>query len=197
MTSPIDNAIYQLSRMPSIGEKTATRLIYWLLSQDPEVSLEIGRAICELPTKLQRCITCFSLSEENTCSICQDTKRSAKIICVVETPKDIGAIESTGEFEGTYHVLDGLISPQKGIEAQHLRIRELLERLRNGDVEEVFVATNPTLEGDLTATYLCHALKGLNLQVTRLAGGVPVGSELEYANTTTVAHAINNRQPMF
>ena len=196
MSSPIDHAIHQLSRMPSIGEKTATRLIYWLLSQDPDVSMEIGRAICELPTKLQKCNVCFSLSEEDICPICKDEQRSNKIICVVETPKDIGAIESTGEFEGKYHVLDGLISPQKGIEAQHLRIRELLERLRNGEVEEVFVATNPTLEGDLTATYLCHALRGLDIQLTRLAGGVPVGSELEYANPTTVAHAINNRQPM-
>ena len=193
MPSPIDNAIHQISRLPGIGEKTATKLIYWLIAQEPDVCLEIGGSICELPSKISRCTTCFSLSESETCDICSDSNRQKNIVCVVETPRDIDVIEATGEFEGRYHVLDGVISPQRGIEAQHLRIRELLERLRDTDIEELFIATNPNLEGDLTAAYIAQAFRGLDVKITRLAGGVPAGAELEYTNATTIARAILHR----
>lgn len=198
MTSinPLQEAISQLSRLPGIGTVTAHRLIYWLLRQEPQVSVEIGKALCELPTRAKRCARCFNFCTTELCSICINTQRKAQIICVVERPQDINSIESTGEFHGTYHVLDGSISPLEGIGPDQLRIRELLLRLKKETVSEILVATDPDTEGDATAMYIAQLLKPLGTKVTRLAHGISVGTELGYANRSSVACALLNRRDL-
>ena len=195
-TDPLRNAIHQLARLPGVGEKTATRLIYWLLKQDPQTSLEIGTALCSLPDSIKRCQKCCNISPMDICAMCANTKRDNSIICVVERPQDIESIESTGEFHGTYHVLDGCISPLEGIGPEHLRIRELLERLKQEEPPEILIATDPDTEGDATAMYLAHILKPIGIRVTRLAHGIAVGTELSYANKTSVACALLNRREL-
>ena len=193
---PLQNAVLQLSRFPGVGERTATRLIYWLLRQDPEVSIEIGKALCDLPNQTKRCQRCFTICSGDRCNICADEKRKAPIICVVERPQDIQSIELTGEFSGTYHVLDGAISPIEGIGPEQLRIRELLMRLKTEKATEILVATDPDTEGDATAMYIAHLLKPLGTKVTRLAHGISVGTELGFANRSTVACALLNRREL-
>jgi recombination protein RecR len=195
-TGALKQAVHQLTRLPGVGERTATRLIYWLLRQEPEVSMEIGRALMALPTQIRRCSRCFALAEGELCGICSNASRSAEIVCLVEKPQDIAVIESSGEFKGSYHVLDGCISPLQGIGPDQLRIRELLQRLKTEPLSEVLVATDPTTEGDATALYLAGLLKPLSIKVTRLAHGIAVGTELEYANRSSVARALANRQEM-
>ena len=158
---PLRNTIAQLARLPGVGERTASRLVYWLLRQDPQTSLEIGQALCSLPNSIRRCKRCCNFSTSEYCVICTDKKRDTSIICVVERPQDIESIEETGEFRGTYHVLDGSISPLEGIGPDHLRIRELLERLKTEESPEILIATDPDTEGDATAMYLAHLLKPL------------------------------------
>ena len=196
INNPLRNAISQLARLPGVGEKTATRLIYWLLKQDPQTSIEIGTALCALPDSIQRCAKCCNISSTPICSMCANPKRDTSIICVVERPQDIDSIESTGEFQGTYHVLDGCISPLEGIGPEHLRIRELLERLKQEEPPEILIATDPDTEGDATAMYLAHLLKPIGIKVTRLAHGIAVGTELSYANKTSVACALLNRREL-
>ena len=195
-TGALKQAVHQLTRLPGVGERTATRLIYWLLRQDPQVSQEIGRALMSLPTEVRRCSRCFALAEEELCPICRNNQRSNGIVCLVEKPQDIDVIEASGEFRGSYHVLDGCISPLRGIGPEQLRIRELLERLKSEELQEVLIATDPTAEGDATALYLAALLKPLSIKVTRLAHGIAVGTELEYANRSSVARALANRQEM-
>ena len=195
-TGALKQAVHQLTRLPGVGERTATRLIYWLLRQDPEVSQEIGRALMSLPTEVRRCSRCFALAEEEHCSICRNPQRSNGIVCLVEKPQDIDVIESSGEFRGSYHVLDGCISPLRGIGPEQLRIRELPERLKTEELKEVLIATDPTAEGDATALYLAALLMPLSIMVTHLAHGIAVGTELEYANRSSVARALANRQEM-
>ncbi len=196
MSDPLRRCIAQLSRFPGIGERTATRLAYWLLRQEPEVAREIGAAIAALPVEACRCSQCFNIAATDPCSTCASPRRSSAIVCVVERPQDITAIEETGEFTGRYHVLDGAISPLAGIGPDQLRIRELVRRLQPESISEVLIATDPDVEGDATALYLARLLKPLGVKVTRLAHGIAVGTELEYASRSSVSRAIANRHEL-
>ena len=193
---PVQHAIAQLARFPSIGKRTASKMVFWLMQQDPQVAIDIGAALCELPTKIKRCSQCFTITHEETCSICVSTKRSDNIICVVERPQDIEKIESTGAFQGTYHVLGGSLSPLEGIGPENLRITELLHRLKNDTINEILLAVDPDTEGDATSMYLAHIIKPLDIQVTRIAHGIAVGTEIEYANSNTLRQALENRQTL-
>jgi len=195
-TDPLRRCIAQLSRFPGVGERTATRLAYWLLRQDGDVAREIGAALSALPDQVRRCGRCFNVAASDPCPTCSNPRRSSTIVCVVERPQDISAIEETGDFSGRYHVLDGAISPLDGIGPEQLRIRELLARLRPEQVEEVLIATDPDVEGDATALYLAGLLKPSGIRVTRLAHGIAVGTELEYANRSSVARALANRREL-
>jgi len=196
MSDPLRRCIAQLSRFPGIGERTATRLAYWLLRQDPEVAREIGAAISALPVEACLCSRCFNIAATDPCSTCASPRRSSTIVCVVERPQDITAIEETGEFTGRYHVLDGAISPLAGIGPDQLRIRELVRRLQPEQISEVLIACDPDVEGDATALYLARLLKPLGVKVTRLAHGIAVGTELEYASRSSVSRAIANRHEL-
>ena len=193
---PVQHAIAQLSRVPSIGKRTASKMVFWLMQQDPHVATDIGAALCELPAKIKRCSVCFTITHEDICSICSSSKRAKNIICVVERPQDIEKIESTGAFSGTYHVLGGSLSPLEGIGPENLRITELLKRLKNDEVNEILLAVDPDTEGDATSMYLAHIIKPLDVQVTRIAHGIAAGTEIEYANSTTLRQALENRQMM-
>lgn len=196
MSDPLRRCIAQLSRFPGIGERTATRLAYWLLRQAPEVASEIGGAISALPVEACRCSRCFNIAATDPCPTCASPRRSAAIVCVVERPQDITAIEETGAFNGRYHVLDGAISPLDGIGPDQLRIRELVQRLQPEEIGEILIATDPDVEGDATALYLARLLKPLGITVTRLAHGIAVGTELEYASRSSVSRAITNRHKL-
>lgn len=189
---PFRRCVAQLSRFPGIGERTATRLAYWLLRQPPEVGEEIAQAVGLLGREMTRCSTCCNLSGTDPCAICGDPRRDPGLICVVEQPQDVTAIDNTGEFRGRFHVLHGAISPLDGVSPQDLRIRELLTRLEG--VRELILATDPDVEGDATALYLTGLLRPLGLRVTRLAHGIAVGTELEYADKSSVARALENRR---
>lgn len=193
---PLRRAIAQLARLPGVGERTATRLAYWLLNQPAEVALEIGTAVSELTRTMVRCSLCCDVASVDPCRRCADPHRNDAEICVVERPQDIRAIEGTGEFGGRFHVLHGAISPLDGVGPEQLSLRELLARVQAGGVSEVLVATDPDVEGDATALYLAAILKPLGVRVTRLAHGISVGTELEYANRSSVARAIENRREM-
>ena len=191
---PLKVAIAQLKRFPGIGERSATRLVYWLLRQGPEVSAEIGAALQALPRQMIRCSACGDVSAVDPCSMCADPKREAGILCVVERPQDVKAVEAAGEFRGRYHVLGGSIAPLDGIGPNELNIASLLERLGPEQVTEVIIATDPDVEGDATALYLAKLMNPLSVKVTRLAHGISVGTEIEYADRSSVARAIANRQ---
>lgn len=189
---PLRRAVAQLSRFPGIGERTATRLAYWLLRQPAGVSEEIGAALVALTTEMTRCSVCCNLSATDPCPLCADPRRDPGLICVVEQPQDVLAIDATGEFKGRFHVLHGAISPLDGVGPQDLRMRELLARLDG--VREVVIATDPDVEGDATALYLASLLRPLGVRATRLAHGISVGTELEYADRSSVARALENRR---
>ena len=195
-TDPLERCIQQLARFPGIGQRTATRLAYWLVRQEPHVAGEIASAIETLPLEIRRCSICCTLTPTDPCARCSDPRRDAGLICVVEQPQDIASIEATGEFRGRYHVLMGSISPLDGVGPDELRIRELLARVEGGAIREVLVATDPDVEGDTTALYLASLLKPLRVRVTRLAHGIAVGTELEYADKGSVARAIENRREL-
>lgn len=188
--------IEELSRLPGVGGKTAQRLAFFMLKNSPENARSLSAALSALHEQVKTCRTCFNLSDKELCPICSDEKRSDKTICVVEEPKDLGAIERTGDFAGRYHVLLGSLSPLEGIGPDDLKIRELLGRLQGGDVTEVIVATNPDVEGEATALYLAKLIKPLGIKLTRLASGLPMGAELEYADQITVARALANRREL-
>ena len=196
MTDPFQQAIRQLSRFPGIGERTATRLAYWLLRQPPEVAGQIGQALIDFRANMTRCSRCCDLSPRDPCARCADPRRDEALLCVVERPQDIASIEASGEMRGRYHVLDGALSPLDGVGPDQLRIPELLARLNDGIVQEVLLATDPDVEGDATALYLARLLKPLGLRVTRLAHGISVGTELEFADRSSVARAIENRRDL-
>ena len=193
---PLSSCVAQLSRFPGIGERTATRLVYWLLRQPPEVAQQIGEAIQGLPNQIGRCAVCFDFSKRSPCRRCADPGREVGVVCVVERPQDIQAVENSGSFSGQYHVLDGAISPLDGVGPEQLRIRELIARLEEGTLTEVLIATDPDVEGDATALYLARILKPAGVRVTRLAHGISVGTELEYADRSSVARALENRREM-
>jgi recombination protein RecR len=188
--------IEELSRLPGVGGKTAQRLAFFMLKNSPDSARSLASALSALHEQVKTCSTCFNLSEHETCPICADSRRKAEVLCVVEEPKDLGAIERTGDFHGRYHVLLGSLSPLEGIGPDELKIGELLKRLQGGEVKEVIVATNPDVEGEATALYLAKLIKPLGIKLTRLASGLPMGAELEYADQITVSRALANRREL-
>ena len=193
--SAIDDLAAELAKLPGIGRKTALRLTYHLLKQAPEQSRRLAHALETLSERVHPCARCFNLAEEELCAICRDSRRDASVICVVEEASDIGAIERSGEFRGVYHVLGGRLSPLDGVGPEDLSIGSLVERASAG-VREVILATNPSLEGEATALYLQRQLAALPLTVTRIARGLPVGGDLEYADGVTIAQALAARRAM-
>lgn len=190
----IENLIVQLARLPGVGPKTAQRLAFHLLSLEPSSVRELTDAIMIAKETIGYCERCFNLAEGSTCRICQDPGRRSDVLCVVEDPRDIAAMERTHDFRGLYHVLQGAISPMDGIGPDQLRVRELLKRLQSNGISEVIIATNPNIEGEATALYLARLIKPLGILVTRLAHGLPVGGDLEYADEMTIARALEHRR---
>ena len=196
MLSPaVDNLVAQLTRLPGIGTRTAQRLTFHLLSVSPEEALALADAIGEMKERVHFCRDCGNLTEEELCVICTDPRRDRSIVCVVEQPVDVISLERTHEFRGLYHVLGGSLSPLDGVEPEHLRIDELLGRVERNGVQEVVLATNPNMTGEATAAYLADRLRG-RVRVTRLASGLPVGSDLEYADEVTLGRALSGRREM-
>ena len=191
---PVQNLIDELGRLPSVGPKSAQRIAFYLLKAAPEDAKRLARVIVEAKEKVSWCRRCFNLAEGELCSFCRDERRDPHVLCVVEEPRDIVAIERTGEFHGRYHVLQGAISPIEGIGPEQLRIKELLARLPADDVQEAILATNPNIEGEATAMYLARLLKPLGVRVTRIASGLPVGGDLEYADEVTLGRALEGRR---
>ena len=193
-TDPIREAVAHLRRLPGIGEKTATRLVYWLL-RAPEGTLSgMANALLSLEKSVQSCSTCGNLTGTDPCALCSDPRRDDHLVCVVEQPQDVLAFERSGEFRGRYHILHGALSPLEGIGPSDLNLRPLLERLRSGSVTEVIVATDPDVEGDATALYLARLLADIDVIVSRLAHGISVGTEIEYADAVSLTRALRNRQ---
>lgn len=192
---PLAELIGELEKLPGVGPKSAQRLAYYLLRAPEDVSTRLSEAIQNARLKLRFCIKCQNISEGELCEICISAKRDETKICVVAEPRDITALERINEFHGLYHVLHGLLSPMDGVRPEHLRVKELLDRL-SGPVEEIILATNPTIEGDATALYLAKLIKPLGLKVTRLAHGMPVGGELDYADSATLLSALEYRREM-
>lgn len=194
--SAIDDLATELSRLPGIGRKTALRLTYHLLKQPSDQTRRLAEALLVVGERVHPCERCFNLTEQELCDICRDARRDAAVICAVEEASDIGAIERAGEFRGTYHVLGGRISPLDGVGPEDLRIAQLVERAKSGVVREVIVATNPSLEGEATALYVQRQLAPLSITVSRIARGLPVGGDLEYADGVTIAQALAARREM-
>ncbi|MFN8667936.1 MAG: recombination mediator RecR [Gemmatimonadaceae bacterium] len=194
--SAIDELAAELAKLPGIGRKTALRLTYHLLKQPRERSIRLAHALETLAERVHPCPRCFNLTEEAECAICRDPRRDAGVICAVEEAADIGAIERAGEFRGRYHVLGGRISPLDGMGPEDLTITALERRVTGGAIREVIVATNPSVEGDATALYLQQVLAPSGVRVTRLARGLPMGGDLEYADGITIAQALSARREM-
>jgi recombination protein RecR len=190
----VQNLIDELGRLPGVGPKGAQRIAFHLLNADPADVERLAGALREVKDKVRFCRICGNVAEEAECRICRDVRRDRAVICVVEESKDVIAIEKTREFRGTYHVLGGAISPIEGVGPEDLRIRELMQRLADGEVTELILATDPNLEGEATATYLARLVKPMNLKVTRLASGLPVGGDLEYADEVTLGRAFEGRR---
>lgn len=194
--SAIDALVGELAKLPGIGRKTALRLTYHLLRQPAEQSRRLAAALTTLTEKVRPCVQCFNLTEEEMCSICRDARRDPALICAVEEASDIGAIERAGEFRGVYHVLGGRLSPLDGVGPDDLTIPQLEARVSGGAVREVIIATNPSIEGEATALYVQRKLLPYQLTVTRIARGLPVGGDLEYADGVTIAQALSARRAM-
>lgn len=196
MFSPsVDNLVAQLTRLPGIGTRTAQRLAFHLLRVPKEEALALAAAIAEVKERVRFCRECGNLTEDELCAICLDGRRDHAVICVVEQPVDLISLERTAEFRGLYHVLGGSLSPLDGVEPEHLRIDELLQRVERNGVQEVVLATNPNMTGEATASYLADRLRG-RVRVTRLASGLPVGGDLEYADEVTLGRALVGRREM-
>ncbi len=198
----MDRLVESLKRLPGIGEKSATRLAYFLLSAPEDLTFELSEAIARLQRDTVVCDSCFTLSDRSPCPVCAHPDRDASLICVVEEPADMAAIERSGSFKGLYHVLGGALSPIDGIGPETLRVHELESRAEDKDVKEVILATNPTAEGDATAYFIADRLElrnreaGASIRVTRIASGMPLGGDLEYADHVTVSRAIKNRRSL-
>ena len=190
----VQDLIDELGLLPGVGPKGAQRIAFHVLASDPVDVRRLAAALVEVKDKVRFCAVCGNVAEEEQCRICRDPRRDAALICVVEEPKDVVAIERTREFRGHYHVLGGAISPIEGIGPDDLRVRELMRRLADGTVTEVILATDPNLEGEATATYLARLIKPMGLRVTRLASGLPVGGDLEYADEVTLGRAFEGRR---
>ncbi|MFI6078303.1 recombination mediator RecR [Actinoplanes sp. NPDC051343] len=190
----IQDLIDELGRLPGVGPKSAQRIAFHVLSADSVDVNRLATALRRVKEQVRFCTVCFNVSEEEQCRVCRDTRRTNEVLCVVEEPKDIVAVERTGEFRGRYHVLGGAINPLEGIGPDNLRIRELLLRLGTGEVKELILATDPNTEGEATATYLALMVKPMGIAVTRLASGLPVGGDLEYADEITLGRAFEGRR---
>lgn len=186
----------QFAKLPGIGMKTAQRLAYAVMSMSDDDAKQFANAIISVKNDVGYCKSCQNLTEFEICPICDDSRRDNTVICVVETPKDVSAFERTNEYGGTYHVLHGLISPINGVGPDDIKIKELLDRVNNNNIDEIIMATNPTVEGEATAMYIARILKPLGIKVTRLAFGIPVGGHLEYADEVTLFKALENRSEM-
>ena len=189
----LNELVAQFERLPGIGKKTAQRLSYFILEQPPERAKKFAEALINARKKIHYCKCCQALTDLDVCSICNEENRDKTVICVVESPKDIMAFERTREYNGLYHVLHGAISPLDGVGPEQLKIKELLSRLANGTVQEVIMATNPTVEGEATASYISRLLKPMGIKISRLAYGIPVGGDLEYADEVTLSRALDGR----
>ena len=190
---PLTELIAQFERLLGIGRKTAQRLAFSILEQPPERAEKFAEALINAKRKIHFCKVCQGLTDKEVCDICDDNRRDRSVICVVAEPKDVMAFERTREFTGVYHVLHGVISPLDGIGPEQLRIKELMARLGSGEVNEIIMATNPTVEGEATASYISRLVKPMGIKVTRLAYGIPVGGDLEYADEFTLARALEGR----
>jgi recombination protein RecR len=190
----IQDLIDELGRLPGVGPKSAQRIAFHVLSADSIDVNRLATALRRVKEQVRFCTVCFNVAEEEQCRVCRDTRRTNEVLCVVEEPKDIVAVERTGEFRGRYHVLGGAINPLEGIGPDNLRIRELLLRLGTGEVKELILATDPNTEGEATATYLALMVKPMGIAVTRLASGLPVGGDLEYADEITLGRAFEGRR---
>jgi len=194
--APLSKLVEQFRRLPGIGPKSAARLAYYVLAMDKSQAEAFATAIVEAKEQISYCKVCFDLTDCNPCRICQSQERDASMICVVEEPRDVAAMERTREFHGEYHVLHGSLSPLDGIGPDDLKLKELLTRLQGGKTDEVIMATNPDVEGEATAMYIARLLKPLGIKVTRIGHGLPVGGDLEYADEVTLSKALENRREM-
>jgi recombination protein RecR len=193
---PITRLVEALTKLPGIGEKSASRLAFHILGSPEEYARGLSQAILDVKEKIRLCSVCMNITDQDPCRLCRDPNRTEEIVCVVEEPNDLYAIEKTGSFNGKYHVLHGVISPLDGIGPDEIYIRELLERLKPGTIKEVLLATNPVVEGDATALYLKEQIKPFGAKVTRIARGIPVGGDLEYTDGATLTDAIRGRRDL-
>ncbi|RKD28804.1 recombination mediator RecR [Thermohalobacter berrensis] len=192
--SPVARLIEEFSKLPGVGKKTAQRLAFYVLNMDKNEAVSLANAIVNAKEKIKYCNICSNLTDGDICYICRDKRRDQTTICVVEDPRDIIAMEKTKEYKGLYHVLHGSISPMDGIGPEDIRIKELLHRIQGSDVKEVILATNPTIEGEATAMYISKLLKPMGIKTTRIAHGIPVGGDLEYADEVTLSRALEGRR---
>lgn len=196
MDNPIQKLIQEFAKLPGIGEKTATRLAYHVLKSDPAYARSFSLALVEVKEKIHLCSICLNVTDRDPCLVCKDPRRDRKTICVVEDPTDLTAIEKTASYRGLYHVLHGVMSPLDGVGPEDLRIRELLVRLKDEEVNEVIVATNPSVEGEATALFLTKMIKPLGVKVSRIASGIPMGGDLEYIDQVTISRALEARHEL-
>lgn len=192
----IENLITQLAKLPGIGRKSAQRLAFFILTMNPEEAKGIAKAIINVKDNARFCSTCFNITDTDPCSICSDPSRDKSRICVVEEPSNIIAIEKTKSFDGTYHVLLGALSPLDGVTPDKLKINELAQRIQSDSVKEVILATNPNTKGEMTAQYITEIIKPLNIRITRIAYGLPIGSDIEFADEVTLSKALEGRREM-
>jgi recombination protein RecR len=190
---PLRKLITELSRLPGIGEKTAARIAFHILNCPKEQALDLAEAIAMIKEQVTLCSSCFTFTDDNPCRICRDENRSSEVICVVENPGDLIALERSGVFRGKYHVLHGVLSPLSGVGPENLRIKELIARVEKGDIREIILATNPTVDGGTTVLYLSKLLKPFSIRLTRIAQGVPMGGDIEYLDEVTLGKAIEGR----
>ena len=193
---PLEELIHELKKLPSVGQKTAERLAFYILNRDEAEAERLSAAILQAKRKIRRCKVCYNYSVEEVCPICADPTRDRSMICVVSQPQELWKLERTGEYRGLYHVLGGLISPVDGIAPEDLRIEELLERVRSGGVEEVILALDPKVEGEATAMFLARKLRPLGVKVTQIAHGIPIGRDLEFADELTLSQALRGRREL-
>ncbi len=193
---PLNNLISQLSKLPGIGGKTAQRLAFYILSMDEKDAVAIADAIVEGKRSMKYCAVCGNLTDQSPCNICSDGARNRKVVCVVESPRDVAAMERIREYNGLYHVLHGAISPMEGIGPEDINLKSLITRLQENEIDEVILATNPNIEGEATAMYIARLLKPSGIKVTRIAHGIPVGGDLEYTDEVTLSKAIEGRREL-
>jgi len=193
-TKPLARLIDEFSKMPGIGPKTAQRLAFYILKNSSESVASLAKIILEAKEKVKNCSICGNVTDQEICEICQNMNRDKSIICVVERARDLIAIENTGEYKGLYHVLEGVISPLDGVEPENLKIDSLLKRLKTEKIKEIILATNPNIEGEVTASYITKLIEPLKIKVTRIAYGVPIGGSLEFADEVTLTQALMGRQ---